>query len=178
MPIYGKSALSEEEKERLGRRLTFFLEEYIYHNKITSIEAAHRLGITPHKFSLLKNGGDQGRFITSMDYLKGLAKLDDLEMPEFMAFLEEKDLDKVKATNYSWDEKIYKALEGVSIPLRKQFAQEMESSKETNPRLAEMVCRFGRAASKVDPVSIEKMIEIIEHLGSKDLSSKVEGANA
>lgn len=167
MPIYGRSALTEEEKQKLSQRLTYYIEEYLHNNRISSIEAANRLGIGPNKFSLLKNGGDHGRFLTSLDYLMGLAKLEDMELPDFMAFLLEKDLKKAKIANYSWNEKIYSSLEGLSIPLRKQFADEMILASEKDSELVELVARFGKLINNVDKAVLEKLVELGEHYLNK-----------
>lgn len=150
MPIYGKPALTEEEKIRLGRRLTYYLEEYIYHHKVTAVETAKRLGVTANKFSLLKGGQEQGRFISSLDYLKGLAKLEDMELVDFMAFLEERDLDKVRTRSYTWDEQIYKSLDPIGIHPRKQFANKLEeAAQDKKSSKVELVIELATALLEV-----------------------------
>src|SRR5689334_7739643 len=108
MPAYKRTFLKEGEKKKYSRRLTHYLEDYTYRNKITHNEAAKKLGISSNKFSQLKSGGEQGRFLSSLDYLKSIAVLDDLSLPEFIKYIEGEDNnpDTVRQ-RLSWEEKLY-----------------------------------------------------------------------
>lgn len=162
MPSYKKTFLSEDEKERLGRHLTYYLEDYTYKNGITHNEAAKILGISSNKFSQLKSGGEQGRFLSSLDYLKALADLDNMTLNEFLSYLEGENSAPPKR-QYGWQEKIYNALENVSITIRKKFADSMAKKGKDSDR-AELICRLVTASDKLDSKSLEPLIKMLENL--------------
>lgn len=163
MPSYNRSFLKEEERERFGRRLTHYLEDHTYRNKITHAEAAKKLGISANKFSQLKSGGEQGRFLTSLDYLKSLASLEGMSLPDFLNYIEGNDKE-VSAKKYSWADKIIKALEPISISIRRKFADACtKASTEKNDRV-ELMCQLATAMADKDIEALRSMVDAIERM--------------
>ena len=158
MPSYGRSFLKEEEKDKYSRRLSHFLEDYCYRNKVTHNQAAEKLGISSNKFSQLKSGGEQGRYLSSLDYLKSLANLEGMTLTEFIAYL---DGDTQQARpNYSWQDMIYKALEVVSIVTRRKFAEACARVAGDSERTEVML----RAATAMETKNIEAVKALVEGL--------------
>src|SRR3989338_8021996 len=147
MPSYNRSFLTEEEKEKYSRRLSHYLEDYCFKNEITHYQAAEKLGISANKFSQLKSGGEQGRFLTSLDYLKSLAALDGMTVPEFLIYLDGKSNQDSKI-RYSWQDKIYKALEPIGISTRKKFAEACLMATSESTERTELMCRLATAVAR------------------------------
>lgn len=161
MPAYNRAFLTEDEKDRFTRRLSHYLEDHLHKNKITHAQAAEKLGISPNKFSQLKSGIEQGRFLTSLDYIKSLAKLENMPITEFISFL---DGDKAESSSklYSWQDKIYRALEHMGIGVRKKFADGLlAGSRDSNER-AELMCRAAVAMGRLDKKALESLVEGFE----------------
>lgn len=154
MPTYTNYALTDDEKIKYGERLTHYIEEFLYHKKVQVTEGAKLLGISTTKFSQLKCGWDQGRFLTSMDYLTKLAKLENMDIADFVSYIKGRDSDKTKFVNYTWNEKIYKALEPACIMYRKEFADSLE-----------------KAASEVEQKRIELMLRLVTGVDDKGLEA-------
>ena len=163
MPAYNRSFLTEDEKEKYGRRLSHYLEDFCYKNQVTHSQAAEKLGISPNKFSQLKSGGEQGRFITSLDYLKSLASLDGMNLAEFLIYLDGKgNLDS--KVRYSWQDQIYKALEPISISHRKKFAEACSTATKDATKRVELMCRLATAVAGKDLGGLEALVEAMEKL--------------
>lgn len=165
MPIYKTTCLSEKEKTKIGQRLGQYLEEYITNNNLSVTQAAENLGISPNKFSGLKGGFHNGRLLTSLDYLKSLAKLEDWELYEFIAYLESKNLNAVKEQSYTWDEQIYKALENISLTTRKKFCDKLqELHKKKEKERIELMCRISTSVASINIEALRLLVEGIEKL--------------
>ena len=76
---------------------------------MTYSQAAEKLAIASTKFTQLKNSDKQGPFLSSLDYIKSLAILDRMIIPEFLIYLYVKSAQDPKL-QYSWQDKIYKDL--------------------------------------------------------------------
>ncbi len=163
MPAYNRAFLTEDEKEKYGRRLSHYLEDYCYKNEVTHFQAAEKLGISPNKFSQLKSGGEQGRFITSLDYLKSLAGLDGMSLAEFLIYLDGKGNLDTKL-RYSWQDKIYKALEPISISYRKKFVDACSMATKDATKRVELMCRLSTAVAGKDLGGLEALVEAMERM--------------
>lgn len=164
MPAYNRSFLNEEEKERYGRRLTHFLEDYTFRHKLTHAAAAKKLGISTNKFSQLKSGGEQGRFLTSLDYLKSIANLDGLSLPDFIDYIEGLENKESPAKKYSWADKIYRALESMSLLHRGKFVDAMQKAASRDNERLELICRLSTAVADKDIKVLRGLVEAMENL--------------
>ena len=163
MPAYNRSFLTAEEREKYGRRLSHYLEDYCYKNKLTHNQVAEKLGIASTKFSQLKSGSEQGRYLSSLDYLKSLAGLDGMTIPEFLIYLDGKSSQDPKL-KYSWQDKVYKALEPIAISHRKKFADAcIQATKEGTQRV-ELMCRLATAVAGKNLKALEALVEAMEHI--------------
>ena len=167
MPAYNRAFLTEEEKEKFSRRLSHYLEDHTYKHRITHADAAKKLGISQNKFSQLKSGIEQGRFLTSLDYLKSLAKLENLEILDFIAYLEGDD-GKQPDKRYSWQDKIYRALEHIGITCRKRFADALLVASRESGERAELMCRAATAMSQMDLKALEGFVKGFEKLDQRN----------
>jgi hypothetical protein len=163
MPAYNRSFLTADEKEKYGRRLSHYLEDYCHKNKITHNQAAEKLGIASTKFSQLKSGSEQGRFLTSLDYIKSLAGLDGMTIPEFLIYLDGKSNQDPKM-RYSWQDKIYKALEPISISHRKKFADACTMATKDSTERVELMCRLATAVAGKNLKALEALVEAMEKI--------------
>lgn len=167
MPSYNRSFLKEEEKERLGRRLSHYLEDYLYRNKVTHANAAKRLQISPNKFTQLKSGGEQGRFLTSMDYLKSLANLQGISVAEFVTYLEGKNEKADPKTKYTWLDKIYKALEQISISHRRKYADAISNASLNDNDRVELMCRLATAVEGMEIKALRSIVDGFERISDQ-----------
>lgn len=166
MPAYNREFLTADEKDRYSRRLTHFLEDHIHKNKLTHAQVAEKVGLSPNRFTKLKSGIEQGRFLSSLDFIKSIAQLENMSLTEFTAFL---DGEKSNASGklYSWQDKIYRALEHMGIGVRRKFSDSLLSgAKESNER-AELMCRLASAASNMDKKALKSLVEGYERLASQ-----------
>ena len=161
MPAYNREFLTKDEKDKFGRRLAHYLEDHTYKNKITHAQAAEKLGISPNKFSQLKSGIEQGRFMTSLDYLKSLARLEKMPLLDFIAYLEGDDGERQDKI-YGWQDKIYRALEHIGISCRKNFAEAiLEASRDSSER-TELMCRAAASMARLDLKALRAFVEGFE----------------
>lgn len=165
MPAYMRTFLNEEEKAKYGRRLSHYLEDHTYKNKITHVDAAKKLGISSNKFSQLKSGGEQGRFITSLDYLKSLANLEGMSLPEFLSYIEGEEAEEpVSRKHYTWEDQIYKALESISIHYRKKFVSVLTSASQDSEERVELLCRLAAAMGQKDMKALRSFVDAMERI--------------
>lgn len=169
MPIYADSVYNEDEKSEMGKKLTFYLEEFLFHNQLSVNDGAKFLNMTPIKFTQLKNGHGQGRYQSSMDYLKSLAQLQKMELSEFVALMEGKSTSeatkKSKKELYAWDVIVFKALEGAPLVYRKNFVDVLNKlTGKKEGKLVGLLCRIGAAAGKFGEASMEGIALMLERL--------------
>ena len=167
MPAYNRAFLSPDEKEKFSRRLSHYLEDHTYKNRITHAEAAKKMGISQNKFSQLKSGVEQGRFMTSLDYLKSLAQLENMHLPEFISYLDGNE-SQTPDKKYDWQDKIYRALEHIGIPARKRFADAMINTSRESGDKVELLCRALSAMSKMDVKALEGFVNGFEKLSQQE----------
>lgn len=164
MPTYRKTFLTEDQKEKYGRRLSHYLEDYCHRFKVTHAKAAEQLGLSTNKFTQLKSGGEQGRFLSSLDYLQSIASLTGMPVEEFVTYLRGTSAPKPTGKRYNWQDKIYKGLEHASISIRRRFADICLQLGTQDSDKLEQLLRIVNALSEKDAEALESLADAVEKM--------------
>lgn len=166
MPVYRKTFISNKDKDRFKRRLSTYLQNFVETNEIPSKMVADQLGMLDNVFSGLKNntGVAASRFISSIDYLKGLASLEQMSLQDFITFIENKTSNS--GGKYISIQHLTEAFEWVSLTQRSLFISNMlAASREYDAKDLNNLLRLFNASFDLSSSNIKEMIEVITHKG-------------
>lgn len=172
---FKKQSLTELQKKKFQRRLHHYFKDHKYRNNLLSKELAEVLGYQPHKFSELESDWKpHSRFLNSLDFLAGLASLENMSVSEFVRYLEGKqdgsddqDATEAKRRLQPWEKVVLEAIDPLSIGVRKEFVEFCKTSITEGKEKLEVLVEILNLLKDKDTTALTNMLEAFSSLKSK-----------
>lgn len=163
-----KPFLTEHQQLKFQRRLSHYLNDYEYKNKVQAKEVAEKIDISPQKFSYVKSDKvPYPRFINSLDYLAKLGDLKQMSVTEFVEYLEGRDKDNgedVEVKPSQWNKTMIEAFEPLTSSTRVQFLELCKKSLRDGKRKMEALIEVVNILHHKNTESIEALRDALKKL--------------
>ena len=167
-----KQVLTDFQRRRYQKRLSHYFKEIKHRNGLQSKDLADSLGYTPPKFSLLESDTKpHGRFINSLDFLAGIASLENMSLFDFISYLEGKAdrfLDEkpgdLNRPLYTWEKKMLEAFDVISIKTRREFVDICQNVPKEGKERLELLVKVINALKDKNIDGISSLLETINKL--------------
>ena len=172
---FKKQSLTEPQKKKFQRRLHHYFKDHKYRTNLLSKEVAELLGYQPHKFSELESEWKpHSRFLNSLDFLAGLASLENMSVSEFVRYLEGKqdryddpDATDSKRKLQPWEKTVLEAIDPLSIGVRKDFVDFCKTSTTEGKEKLEVLVEILNVLKDKDKDALTNILEAFSSLKSK-----------
>lgn len=167
-----KQVLTTFQRQKYQKRLSHFFKEIKHRNGLQSKNLADSLGYTPPKFSLLESDTKpHGRFINSLDFLAGIASLENMSLFDFVSYLEGKadrfqdekpgDLNRPL---YTWEKNLLEGFDVVSIKTRREFIDLCQNVSIEGKERLELLIKVVNSLKDKDIEGISSLLDTINKL--------------
>jgi len=165
-----KPTLSSHQKLSYQRRLSSFLANYAYRNKLKAHEVAQEIDISPQKYSTIKSDNKPyPKFINSLDYLSRFAQLEQMSLGEFVLYLEGKggcEGDR-EGKIYSWQHELTEAFDLIKISVRRTFLEICRDSLKNGKEKLELLLRIVALLKDEDVDAIKSLEQALSKMLKK-----------
>ena len=165
MPSLVKPILTEHQMLKYQRRLSSFLKDHEYKHNRQMKEVAEQFDMAPQKFSLVKSSSKPyTRFVNSLDLLARFARLENMSIGEFVAYLEGENKEEpgdAKRKLYSWEKTIIDAFEPITAMARGKFLELCKESQREGKRKLEAMIELNNLLADRDAEAIEHLRDAV-----------------
>lgn len=162
-----KPFLTEHQQLKFQRRLSHYLNDYQYRNKIPAKEVAEKIDISPQKFSYVKSEKvPYPRFINCLDYLAKLGNLKQMSVTEFVEYLEGRgrDEDETEVKVSEWNKTLIESFEPLTSKTRIRFLELCKKSLRDGKRRMEALIDIANILQDKDIEAIETFRDALKKI--------------